>query len=296
VTFTKITCATDFSQGAGVALQVAARLARQYGAQLEIVHAWALPPSVSMDGFALAPSVIDEIIADANRGLADAAATVRALGIEEVSTKLLDGASWEAITAELERDEAVDLVVVGTQGRTGLPRMLLGSVAERIVRHAPCSVLVVRPATEVAPFDHVACLVDFAEGSRYAVELAAGLADPAGRGLTLLHVLELPVTFNGVFDDPSFVSDLDRHATAHLADWAANLKAHTKLTVTTQMRIGTPAAQGLAMLDADPSYDLVCVGSRSRKGLKRMLLGSVAERIVRHAKAPVLVARHRKHG
>lgn len=295
MTFTKITCATDFSPGSRIALQVASRLARQHGAQLEIVHAWGLPPSVSMDGFALAPSVIDQMIADANRGLADAAAMVRELGVEEVSTKLLDGPAWEAITSELARDEAVDLVVVGTQGRTGLPRMLLGSVAERIVRHSPCSVLVVRPGSAVAPFDHVACLVDFAEGSRYAVELATGLANPAGRGLTLLHVLELPVTFNGVFDDPSFVSDLDRRATAHLADWTANLRAHTKLTVTTQMRIGTPAAQGIAMLDADPSYDLVCVGSQSR-GIKRMLLGSVAERIVRHAKAPVLVARQRKRG
>ncbi|MDX2086471.1 MAG: universal stress protein [Kofleriaceae bacterium] len=295
MTFTKITCATDFSPGAQVALRVAARLAVQTGAQLEIVHAWALPV-IPVDAYAFPANVVDQLVEDARRGLAEAAATVREMGIANATTKLLEGGAGEVITDELERDTTVDLVVVGTHGRTGLPRMLVGSVAERIVRHAPCSVLVVRPASQVATFDHVACLVDFGEGSRYAVELAAALANPAGRGLTLLHVLELPITFNGVFDAPDFVEDLDRRATGHLQDWKENLLAHTKLAVTTQMRIGTPAAQGIAMLDGDPSFDLVCVGSRNRTGLKRMLLGSVAERIVRHAKAPVLVARQRTRG
>lgn len=288
----KILIATDFSEGAREALNVAARLAVNANAELEIVHAWQLQIAGAVEGTPFPVAFVDQIVDDGTRGLEEAAAAARAVGAPRVTTKLLQGVAWDAVTSEAERDGAVDLVVVGTQGRTGLSRIMIGSMAERIVRHAPCSVLVVRtPATE---FDQVACAIDFSESSRAAVRLAAAYTNPTGRGITLLHVIELPVTYGGQFVAPNFVEDLDRSATRQLEDWVANTRTLTTAPVKAQQRIGGAGAQLLAMLDEDPRYDLVVVGSHGRTGIKRLLLGSVAERIVRHAKASVLVARQRK--
>jgi len=284
--------ATDFSEGARAALKVAAKLAGKANAELEIVYAWQLPITAPVEGTVFPVGVVQQVVEDAERGLRDVVPEARAAGASRVSTKLLEGAAWDAITREVERDPTIDLVVVGTHGRTGLSRVVLGSVAERIVRHAPCSVLVVRtPATE---FDHVACAIDFSEASRAAVQLAAAYANPRGRGITLLHVLDLPVTFSGQFMAPGFIEDLDRNASSQLDDWAASARVLTTAPVKAVQRIGGAGAQVLAMLDEDPTFDLVVVGSHGRTGIKRLLLGSIAERVVRHAKASVLVARDRK--
>lgn len=291
-TFKKIICATDFSDSAKVALEVSTRLALQDSAELEIVNTWTLPVSGAIEGYAFPGAVIEQMIDGGKQGLDEAAAAARGAGVQRVSTKLLQGVAWDTVCAEAEKDPNVELVVVGSHGRTGVTRVLLGSMAERIVRHAPCSVLVARPSDTL--FQHVACPVDFAEPSRFAAHLAAQLAAPDGRGVTLLHALDLPVTFNGAYATPDFVADLDRRATKNLDDWATDVRAQTQARVETLLRIGSPGGQVLAMLDADPSYDLVVVGSHGRTGLKRLFLGSVAERIVRHARSSVLVARARK--
>jgi nucleotide-binding universal stress UspA family protein len=290
-TFKKILCATDFSESAAAALQVASRLAIQAGAELEIVTAWSLPVTGAIEGYAFPGAALEQMIDDGRRGLEQAAAAARDAGVVRLSTKLLQGSAWDAVSAEAKQDPNVELVVVGTHGRSGLSRVLLGSVAERIVRHAPCSVLVVRPTDTL--FQHVACPVDFGEPARFAADLAAKLTAPDGRGLMLLYALEMPVTF-GTHTTPDFVAELDRRATKTLDDWKTNLRTLTTARVEIQQRIGTPAGQVLAMLDADPTYDLVVVGSHGRTGLKRLFLGSVAERIVRYAKPSVLVARARK--
>jgi nucleotide-binding universal stress UspA family protein len=79
-----------------------------------------------------------------------------------------------------------------------------------------------------------------------------------------------------------------------LSHWATDLEAKVEVPINTRSRVGNPGAQALAMLDDDPSFDLVVTGTHGRTGLKRALLGSVAERIVRHAPCPVLVARRRE--
>lgn len=291
----KIACATDFSPGARVALLAAARLAKQVDAELEIVHAWALPTTGLAEGFAFPPSMIDQMVTDSQQGLDAAAATAREAGVARVHTKLLEGGAWEAVTSELERDPSIDLVVVGTHGRTGLSRIVLGSVAQRIVRLAPCSVLVVRASSQISAFDHIACPIDFSEDSQYAIDLAGSLANPGGRGLTLLHAFELPITFESMTGYADVLADLDRQASRRLDEWTARARDRVTVPVTAQMRTGAAASQLLAMLDADPSFALVVIGSHSRTGLRRLLLGSVAERVVGHAKPPVLVARRRTH-
>jgi nucleotide-binding universal stress UspA family protein len=141
--FKKILCAVDFSPCSNEALRVAAELARDGDAPLVIAHAWELVRWTTVD-FQLAPEVIQDSINTAEAELAKCKVAARGFGAKEVATRLYNGPAWDQIVAAARDDGAIDLVVVGTHGRTGLKHALLGSVAEKIVRHAPCAVLVVR--------------------------------------------------------------------------------------------------------------------------------------------------------
>ena len=293
MTFQKILCPIDFSAGSQQAMRVAARLANEADAELVLVHSWYVPPTAFGGEYVISPSVIQEMSDDATIGLEAAVRDVTALGVKRVSSKQLTGLPWHEIVAVLEQDHAYDLVVMGTHGRTGLARILLGSVAEMVVRHAPCSVLAVRPDGEARSFTHALCPVDFSESSRRTVELAVELVQPGGAGVTLLHVLELPVAFSGAPLGADFLRDLDKHAAARLDEWVRELGGKASVPLTAQSRIGRPGTQTLAVLDADRSFDLVVMGSHGRTGIRRILLGSVAEQVVRHANVSVLVARRR---
>lgn len=140
-----ILCAVDFSDGSRQALHVAAELARKTQAVLVLVHVedrplWTKEPYLHLPG-----DVRQEILAGHETQLAQSAQDARQRGAREVTTKLLDGVPWERIVNAATEDPRIHTIVVGSHGRTGIKRVLLGSVAERVVRHAPCSVVVVRP-------------------------------------------------------------------------------------------------------------------------------------------------------
>ena len=288
--FRKILCPIDFSAGSQHAMQLAARMAGA-DADLVLAHAWHLSPlAYSAE---LPPAALEGLVSDADRGLATAFDELRKLGARRVTTTLLRGVPWDQIVETARGDAAIDLIVMGTHGRTGLARVLLGSVTEKVVRHAPCSVLTARPGREVTTFGRVLCPVDFSDESRHALALAAELAAPDGAGITLLHVVELLLTYSR--ESPTLdMFEVNKGATHLLEEWAAELRAKVRVPVTTQIQIGSPGARVLAVLEDGPPFDLVVVGSRGRTGIRRALLGSVAEKIVRHAACPVLVARDRQ--
>jgi len=101
------------------------------------------------------------------------------------------------------------------------------------------------------------------------------------------------VAFSGAPLGADFLRDLDKHAAARLDEWVRELGGKASVPLTAQSRIGRPGTQTLAVLDADRSFDLVVMGSHGRTGIRRILLGSVAEQVVRHANVSVLVARRR---
>ena len=273
--FRKILCALDFTPGSDHALHVAARMAIAADAELVLLHVVAMP------------------LGERDRGLDIAAREVSRLGVKRVSTQELAGVAWETIVAVLEHDPAFDLAVVATHGRTGIARVVLGSVAGKVVRHAPCSVLAARPRRDVKAFEHVLCPVDFSDSSRRAVKLAAQLAVPARGRLTLVHAIERPILYAGLGVPPDVFSGLDLDVAQVIEEWAAEIRTTARVEVATRVETGGASARTLELLQHDPSYDLVVVGSHGRTGLSRVLLGSVAETIVRHAPCAVLVSRPR---
>jgi nucleotide-binding universal stress UspA family protein len=287
--FHKILCPLDFSPGAQRAMRVAIRLANEHDGELVLVHSWFVP-TIYAGELLLSGEAVQQIGDDAERALAGALAEAVALGVRRATSKLLSGVPWQQIVDTALRDSC-DLIVIGTHGRTGLARVVLGSVAELVVRHAPCPVLVIRPDGGPAAFRHVLCPVDFSDSSRDAVNLAAGLVQPGGAGITLLHVIELPVSYVGALQPIELARDLEERSAARLDVWVKELKAKVAVPVTQRSRIGGAGSQTLAAIDDDPTVDLVVLGSHGRTGAARLLLGSVAEKVARHARCPVLVAR-----
>lgn len=293
MSLSKILCPIDFSSASRHALEVAISVAKQTSAELVVAHAWYLPSSyVGELGFPRMAT--DQLIADGKQLLDGELAAIKAQGFDRVSSLLLTGAPGAVIVDAANADPSIDLIVLGTSGRTGFARILLGSVAEQTVRHAPCSVLAIHATDPVPTFRHILCPVDFSDFAQDAVDLAVRLAQPGGEGLSLLHVMEPPLGYSAEPDVPEFASDLDRHASARLDAQVTAIRKQTAVRVNTHVRIGSPAKQTLVLIDEkEPPYDVVIIGSHGRTGIKRLVLGSVAEKILRHATCPVLVARRR---
>jgi len=140
----KLMCPIDFSSGSQEAFSTAITMAKSTEAELVLVHVWS-PPVFSMgEGVAFAADMIGQMIKDAEAGLAQWKADAEKRGARRVSTLFFTGAPWHEIVGAAKADPTIDLIVIGTHGRTGLKHVLLGSVAEKVVRHSPCAVLVVR--------------------------------------------------------------------------------------------------------------------------------------------------------
>ena len=150
----KILCPLDFSAGSQQALHLAIRLAQERRAELELMHVWYVP-STGLGDFPFPRGIAERILTDARKSLDASAAEARTAGLE-VTSRLLQGVPGWTIIDAVNKDPAIDLLVIGTHGRTGLKRALVGSVAEYIVRHAPCPVLVARQSREDRSSDQCA--------------------------------------------------------------------------------------------------------------------------------------------
>lgn len=140
-----ILAATDFSDHGSRAVDHAIELANQHGAKLHIAHVFA-PPLPFAAPYDLPPPdlYLDQARKECESQLSACSTSAAQAGID-ADTHLLSGSTSDELCS-LAGEIGAELVVVGSRGLTGLSHMLLGSVAERIVRHAPCSVLVARPA------------------------------------------------------------------------------------------------------------------------------------------------------
>jgi nucleotide-binding universal stress UspA family protein len=139
----RIVVATDFSEGAEKATREAIELAKEYDARVELVHAWVLPLVSTPEMVSpVSTGLIDELEKEARRTMDAALLRHRTPGIAVEGTVVCSDPR-EAVVETAEKLKA-DLIVIGTHGRRGLKRALLGSVAEAVVRTAPCAVLVVR--------------------------------------------------------------------------------------------------------------------------------------------------------
>jgi universal stress protein A len=140
----KIICPVDFSEINRNVLFAAAAMAAEANVPLVLIHVWETPIAVG-DPLGLDLETMARGRAELESKLAAWAQDAKDKGAKTVQTIFAYGVAWNEIVTAAEHDRAVDLIVIGTHGRTGLKRLFLGSVAEKVIRHAPCSVYVVRP-------------------------------------------------------------------------------------------------------------------------------------------------------
>ncbi len=291
----RLLLATDFSREARLAEEYAYRLASDWHAHLTIMTALEFPPGMNPD-YPVNHQYLTDRMREASEQLADYKRR-NAPKQPEMSTRIGTGLPSEEIVAAA-LDEAVDVIILGTRGKTGLAHVLLGSTAERVIRTAPCPVLAVHTAIDAASvpdltIEHILVPVDFSDCSLDALEFAAIVATLTKADLELLHVLE-PVSY-GLDFTLGHAEERERQRarlSKRLEDFCAALAA-AGIPCKSRLRGGVPADAVLEETKVGAA-DLVVMGTHGRRGLSHIVAGSVTEAVLRQAPCPVLTVRSPK--
>jgi len=287
----KILFPTDISETADHAFKQAVALALTHQAKLHIFHAIVLHSEGNIHH-------LQSLLQDRLQGL-----ETEAQGLLEKRVAELEGtalrveisfaralSAYEAIADRAEQLKP-DLIVMGTHGRSGVGKLLFGSVAEKVLRHSPCNVLTLRKdaaiAREKGGLQRVLVPVDFSDFSRRAVEAARTLVTDKA-ALTLVHVVASPIhpSFyaGGITELFQLDPELPSRIRAKLEEWLGDQPGEIVVTE------GEPAVEILKTAD-ETRAELIVIGTRGLSGLDHLLMGSVTERVVRTSKVPVLTTK-----
>ncbi len=293
--FDKILFPTDFSDCASHAFPYVLHLAREFRAEVHLLHALVLhdtdPGNAAhrlpdVEGLyqvleAHAESQLAKAIEDHGDGVTFRCAQLRSI-------------SAAGAILEYAAEHNIDLIALGTHGRRGLRRLLLGSVAEEVVRLAPCPVLTVPERAEASSPGQVRRIlvpVDFSENARLALTSASQLAGLYGARLEVLHVVDQVVypDFYPPLVPPVGVAgdELRERSEARLKELLAGVPHPDAKT---HVGSGRASPEIVRFADELPA-DLIVIASHGLTGFRHMLLGSVTEQVVRSAPCPVFTVK-----
>lgn len=290
---------TDFSAGANGAWAHAVQMARHHQARLHLLN---VAPGLGEDpvrsAYAIGAGdtdVYEKVKAKAHE-MMDALVEDAGAGDLDVVRAHERGVAAGPVIMDYADAHDVELIVMGTHGRRGMKRFVLGSVAEEVVQEASCSVMTVRSERDEVPtpqpIERVLVPVDL---SAYTVPLfraALNMAATYGARIDMLHVVEplpFPVPLIGGLTLHDLVSDPAEQARKQLEQLAGSI-THPSVTVESHVEEGHAAKTIVEQTDALDS-DLVMIASHGLSGVERFMLGSVTARVVRQAACPVLVTR-----
>ena len=300
----RILCPTDFSDFSRRAFDHAVALARWYDSTVTLLHVVHFVPmtvpahgGVELREVALTSEDRTALLGDM-RQFADREVG----GAVPVDLDLAQGTPVTEILAKAE-DLQADLIVIGTHGRSGFERFVLGSVTDKVLRKAACPVLTVPtgvPDAVPAPpvlFKRILCAVDFSDCSVRALEYAISLAQESDAHLTIMHVIELPPDVaREVHENVAGPPNLREYVVLAEKDRLARLEAaipdevRTFCTVDTVVATGRPYREILRVAE-EQRTELLVVGVHGRGAMDRFLFGSTTEQLVRQASCPVLTLR-----
>jgi nucleotide-binding universal stress UspA family protein len=297
IEFKHILSPVDFSDSSARSLAHAAALARWYDATLTVLHVAVTFEVLPVKGAVGVPMPAIQSAAedDANQRLRE---LLGAGGLTEKAVAIArTGDPAKTIVDEAVTNKA-DLLVMGTHGRRGFNRLLLGSVTESVLRQAPCPVLTVPPRTptelsDVVTFKRILCPTDFSVSARRALEFALDLARQADGRVTVLHAIEWlaeeePRT-RGHFNVPEFRRYLEEDARTQLAELVAG-EPTTWAEIESEIVFGRAYREILRAAETRQS-DLIVMGVQGRGGLDLAVFGSATQQVVRGASCPVLTVR-----
>jgi nucleotide-binding universal stress UspA family protein len=276
--------ATDFSQAADAAAPIAIQIARRYGAKVYGVHVNRFD-----DYTAAAPNAWAAMAEAAEKETKEDAGRLneQLQGVEH-EVVIGEGNLLELLSNVIQQKE-IDLVVVGTRGRTGFGKTLLGSVAEQILRQSPCPVLTIGPhvnpwSDEYVKMREILYATDLATDTPVAAPYAISLAQENQAHLVLLHVIEDPKA-GDLVDSPEVVDlkerKLKQFVTEQVGLWCEP----------TYIVEQGPAAEKILDVAKRRHTDLIVLGARPAKGLATHLNMGTVHKVVSQAKCPVLTVR-----
>jgi nucleotide-binding universal stress UspA family protein len=293
--FRKLFVAIDFSPNSDEALRQAHDRALSTGAQLAVCHivpnelrSNLLFPDISRITALKFPLEMKQIAEAAAARVAEI--TGRTEGEFEL---IVDDGTPQALILSRAEEWLADLIIVGSHGQTSAADALLGSVTDRVIRHAHCPVLIVRPGKRTG---RIVAGTDFSDPVLPALRAAGDEAERTGAELTVVHSLDMvwslaaypALAFGGAPFNISAeqIKELELVATQRLEESLKQLNVSGDTLVTTG-----PAGTALIDIASERKADLIVVGTIGRTGLRRALLGSVAETVAKGAPCSVLIVR-----
>jgi nucleotide-binding universal stress UspA family protein len=286
--YRKILVGYDESPASRAALLEAAHWVRRHGGELTLAHA----VFFEAEEYSVAPEQLDrrlragELLCTAAREKLSAELGVAA------RTLLREGEPPEAIL-DAARDEDADLIVLGTYGRRGLNRMLMGSVTAQVISKARVDVLVVKKPCSDCRGAYRSILVPFdgSAFSRAALARACALAKCDGAQVAALYAIPRYEEMIGFLRTEGIQARLTQEAEKIVGE-AVRLGEAAGVAVAASVVEG-PASDRIVESVRKAGFDLVVMGSHGHRGMERVLLGSTAERVIVNAACPVLVAKER---
>jgi nucleotide-binding universal stress UspA family protein len=282
---------TDFSPCADQAMEHAVYLSRKYGAELHILNASSIHVEIAdYSGY------VEKINAELKEAaINNINSAIKAHKADDLKIKqvLCSPKPAGPMIIQYAGTQGIDLIVMGTHGRRGLGHLFLGSIAEEVVRLAPCPVFTVRELKEPMPVEEIERIlvpIDFSDHSKKALRYAKEMAAIYGARLQLLHVIEEPIYpafYTTAHNAVSFTSKPDVRAEAEKemerflketsgTDFAADINV-----------INGRAARDIVKFAESNATDLIVIATHGLTGIKHLLMGSVAEKVVRLAPCPV---------
>jgi nucleotide-binding universal stress UspA family protein len=296
----RMLCPVDFSECSKHALHHAAAIARWYESTITLLYVHPIVPmAAAAPG---APAFPPFVVTAAERE--KLLASMKSLGEHETLAGIpleVEVAEGSAALEILDRASApdIDLIVMGTHGRSGFERLIIGSVTERVLRKASCPVLSVPPRVQDAEslpplFKRILCAIDFSDCSMRALHFAAALAQEAGGHLTVINVVELPADAHERLPHLSpgvreYVAALEEDHRERLQS-AVPEAVRACCEVETMMVPGKPYREILRVA-ADQQSDLIVIGIHGGGAADRLFFGSTTQHVVRQATCPVLTLR-----
>lgn len=291
---------TDFSACADRALTHAVAVADRFDARLHLLH---VVNELDPDWYGITNAqervvkLRDQIKREAHDRLQSLAPEKKLYDFETTISLQLNFDVADAIRDYVDQQE-IDLVVMGTHGRQGLDRLMLGNVADKIVRHAPCPVMTVREEVpgpgegEDVSFRAVLSPIDFSDHSKKALRVAKTFAAAYEARLHLLFVAEQRVvpTFSDTGIPGVGVVEMDPEIVDNAKEALEQLDRTTEgpeTETTYEVREGTVSEDIIDVTETE-GIDLIVMATRGLTGVNRFLLGSNTERVVRVAPCPVL--------
>lgn len=276
----QILCSVDLSPASNAVLSWARLIAEAFGSRVDVLHAdWSEPPRYFTEG------QLSALDAEAvlrrqtlERDLQDLAQKVLGSGIS-FTVSVVEGHAVDVLLQRL-RNGPPDLVVMGSHGRSGVARFLLGSVAENVIRETRCPTLIVRgpeiPAGQ-RQLHRVLCPVNLTNTASECAELASGVAAALGAELSVLQAVE-----------DNALHDGGTHR--RLCQWVSE-DVRTRCRVSEVVLKGD-AAEQIILFARREKIDLIVLGAEHRSFLEFSTLGRTTERVLRHGPSSILLVPH----